>query len=63
MSLEERASKALMLIHAYGQEDGTAHARWVIDQIARALLGPEYETWIEAWEEDGKYYWDVGIAP
>lgn len=36
--------------------DGAHHKQWVVDQMARALMGDAYD----AWKPDG---WDVGIAP
>lgn len=74
MSLEERASTALMMISTFGQIDGEHHKMWVIDQVARALLEEHYADWIAGWEacdpedctskERGHCYeWDEGIAP
>jgi hypothetical protein len=57
-SLEERIKNAMDVINSYGYIDGAHHKQWIIDQIARSLLGPcDYEAW--AAEEE----WDVGIAP
>jgi hypothetical protein len=62
---------ALEVIERFGGIDGSHHKQWVIDQIARALLGDKYEEWTK--EMRGKYdpkteefeyeEWDVGIPP
>ena len=58
---------ALNCILSYGQIDGGHHKAWVIDQVARALLGDEYDAWVAAMKygEDGPetYEWNEGIAP
>jgi hypothetical protein len=62
-----KVDKALGLIECYGQVDGDHHKAWVIDQIARVLLGDDYDTWVKAQEagEDGPetYPYETGIAP
>lgn len=59
--------KALNLIERYGGIDGDHHKTWVIDQVARALLGDRYEAWVvemKAGDEGpNTYEWNVGIAP
>lgn len=59
--------KALNLIERYGGIDGEHHKTWVIDQVARALLGDRYDAWVVEMKtgSDGSdtYGWDVGIAP
>ena len=61
------AESAMRFIEQYGGIDGEHHKTWVIDQVARALLGDGYEDWVAEWEsgQDGPdtYAWDVGIAP
>lgn len=67
--LSRRIAEALNLAESFGQIDGAArHATWVIDQMVRALLGGEYDAWVEAYEErdengEAAYMWDEGIAP
>lgn len=61
-------NKALQLASDYGQVDGGHHKMWVIDQMVRALLGVEYDQWVEAYKEfdeegEPRYFWDEGIAP
>lgn len=61
-TLAARVDEAMGLISRYGYIDGAHHKQWVLDQVARALLGPEaYERWAEADEDGGE--WDTGIAP
>lgn len=64
--LNDRISKALDLAEA-GSFDGAHHKMWVIDQMVRALTGPNYDKWVEDFcaGEDGPetYEWDEGIAP
>lgn len=64
---DQRVSDALAIARAYGQDDGSHHKAWVIDQVVRALTGDGYETWIRDYRagEDGPetYEWDEGIAP
>lgn len=66
-SLADRATTALRYAFSYGQIDGDHHKAWVIDQIVRALTGPDYDAAITSWSdgEDGPetYYWGEGIAP
>lgn len=61
------AESAMRFIEQYGGIGGEHHKAWVIDQVARALLGDGYEDWVAEWEsgQDGPdtYAWDVGIAP
>lgn len=63
----ERIRMALQVAREYGLIDGEHHKAWVIDQMVRALLGPEYSKWV-AGTRDGEegpftYEWDMGIAP
>lgn len=64
---EERAAVALSLAIRYGGIDGAHHKDWVIDQMVRALAGPDYETFVDRAcdGEDGPetYTWEEGIAP
>jgi hypothetical protein len=63
----ERCDAALEIALQYGQIDGAHHKAWVIDQMCRALLGTEYDQWVEQGRmgTDGPetYDWDVGIPP
>ena len=63
---EERIALALVAARD-GGIDGAHHKMWVIDQMVRALTGPNYERWVRAYcdGEDGPdtYEWDTGIAP
>lgn len=64
MRAEERIAAALNTAHVYGQDDGSHHKAWCIDQMVRALTGPDYEEWIAAYRygDDGPetYSWDEG---
>ena len=61
--MEKSIEDALDLAWEYGQIDGGHHKMWVIDQMVRVLLGDGYEKWVEEYEGDDEYEWDVGIAP
>jgi hypothetical protein len=67
MTSETPVAAALEIIERYGGIDGEHHKMWVIDQIARALLGDAYPQWVVDMKagEDGPntYDWDEGIAP
>lgn len=63
MDDNKRILAALELLHRYSQIDGDHHKAWVIDQVARCLLGENYDAWVEEYEEGGEYEWSVGIAP
>lgn len=58
---------ALELINNYAFIDGAHHKQWLLDQIARKILGDGYEDWRKTWlEQDGSWttdHWDEGIAP
>jgi len=59
---------ALEVIERFGGIDGEHHKQWVIDQVARALLGGRYEDWVREMngpDENGETYepWNIGIAP
>jgi hypothetical protein len=43
---------ALTFIEAYGQIDGSHHKTWVLDQVARILLGTKVIVEEERWEND-----------
>jgi len=59
---EARESQIFLLLCGYGQTDGAHHKAWVIDQIARTLLGDDYDKWIAKMTADG-LSWDTGIVP
>lgn len=65
--LQDRIDAALDTAFHYGQTDGAHHKAWVIDQMVAALMGPDYQRWVEDYRdgEDGPntYEWDEGIAP
>lgn len=54
--------KRALQIADWGQLDGGHHKTWVIDQICRALLGDQYQAWVDEYNTDGNE-WDVGIPP
>lgn len=59
--LQNRISNAVEVIGEFGTFDGEHHKQWVLDQVARHLLGDEYDKWAAPVDEDD--HWDVGIAP
>lgn len=64
---EQKIAAALEFIERYGGIDGDHHKTWVIDQVARSLLGDAYPQWVIDMKdgEDGPdtYNWDEGIPP
>jgi len=55
---------ALDLIEQYGSIDGGHHKQWLLDQVVRALLGPDYDDWLAEMNADPDYDpWDHGIPP
>ena len=65
--LEERCTEALIIVMRFGGIDGVHHKTWVIDQMVRALLGDQYETWVRehnaGYDGPDTYAWEEGIAP
>lgn len=66
--MNERIKVALEIARRYAEVDGAYHKAWVIDQMARALLGctgsfvsEEYRRFVQAARAEGE--WDTGIAP
>lgn len=53
---------AMDMIDCYGGIDGADHKQWVLDRVARLLLGRHYNVWCAERAADG-YDWDCGIAP
>lgn len=57
------------MIEEYGTTEGEHHKTWLIDQIARNLLGPLYEDWRRQFIEDdgddemGWDRWSEGTPP
>jgi hypothetical protein len=55
--LENKIKSALEIMYRYALIDGEHHKMWVIDQVARKLLGNfDYKIWAD---KD----WETGIAP
>lgn len=66
MSATQKIKKAMDLIESYGQIDGAHHKDWVLDQVARVLMGDGYDAWVARMKvaDDGvEYDYSVGIAP
>ena len=65
--LQQRMNEATGIIAKYGSIDGVHHKKWVIDAVARCLLGNEYHAWVADIKngEDGPdtYPYDEGISP
>jgi hypothetical protein len=66
---EDKITDALELLGRYGGIDGDHHKAWVLDQIARILIGDldAYNAWVVDMKNglDGPdtYGYDEGIAP
>jgi len=67
LPLDKRIEQALDVARRYGGIDGDHHKAWVIDQMVRALTGPDYVQFVSdsCDGEDGPdtYSWDEGIPP
>ncbi len=65
--MQDRIEAALEVVEQYGGIDGAHHKTWVIDQMVRALCGPNYNAWVKHHKhgKDGPdtYEWDEGIPP
>jgi hypothetical protein len=61
--LEGRTERALKFVFLYGAIEGESHKTWVIDQVARCLHGNNYDAFVRQFEENGKYFWNTGVAP
>lgn len=57
--MTEAEKQAMKIIEQYGWIDGDHHKKWVLDQVARILLGDQYRDWRDKQGED----YDEGIAP
>lgn len=60
--LGERIQAAMGFLWEDGQVEGSHHRAWVIDQVARILLGDSYDMWVKAYRAD-EYEWDEGTPP
>ena len=64
---KRRVRAALAMAARYGGTDGEHHKTWVIDQMVRALTGPQYRRWVRSARDGDEgpdtYEWDEGIAP
>jgi rhodanese-related sulfurtransferase len=59
---ERHNGQVLYLLCNYGHFTATAHRTWLLDQIARELLGTGYDSWMECLEADG-LSWGTGEPP
>lgn len=63
---QERIEEALHRAHRFAGIDGSWHKDYCIDQMVRALTGPDYREWVKEYEdgEDGAktYTWGIGDA-
>lgn len=64
---DKRIALAKQILFQYSQIDGSHHKAWCLDQIARALCGPDFALFVQEYcdGEDGpdSYEWDEGCAP
>lgn len=58
-----RIDLACEIAYQHGGADGAHHKAWVIDQMVRTLLGPDYEAFVRDATNDGEEEWDTGVAP
>jgi len=61
--LTERIERAVGIAIECAGYDGGHHKQWVIDQMIRELLGDEYTSFAEGYQEGAEEPWDTGIAP
>lgn len=59
---------AMDVITSYGNIDGAHHKDWVIDQVARHLLGDKYDAWVISLRGDlvdgeYEYEYEEGTPP
>lgn len=50
---DESVARALSLLFAASQLDGSHHKAWVIDQVARELTGDNYENFVNTYRFEG----------
>lgn len=60
--IESRFARLIELL-TLGAGDGAHHKDWVLDQIARELLGPAYDNWAAVEEHGWSNVTDNAIAP
>ncbi len=53
MTSDERIKEALEIAFRHGGTDGEHHKQWVIDQMVRALTGPDYSEWVRKRRDAG----------
>ena len=56
-----KADWVMYFISSYGQEDGSHHKGWVLDQVARILKGSEIEIRKASWD-NGESEYHVNIV-
>ena len=65
--MRESLVEAMNLITDCGQIDGNHHKLYILDQIARKVMGNDYDEWVKRMKngEDGPetYWYDEGVAP
>lgn len=61
--MKDTINSVIDLAYQYAQIDGSHHKMWTIDQMLRKLLGNNYEHFVNEYENNGEYTWDIGIAP
>lgn len=63
----ERRDEAIELLEENEKCVGVCEKAWLIDRLARTLLGDEYEQWVEAYEKNGRDFpirrWLTGTKP
>lgn len=57
-----KADWAMYFIENYAHIDGSHHKQWVLDQVARVLLGAEPVVKLARWES-GAYEYRVSLGP
>lgn len=61
--LEKQIAHALHIAESYGTVSGAHHKMWVIDQMVRALTGPDYDEWVEGYDFEMTDFWSRGVHP
>ncbi len=65
--IKTQNGRIMSLIAKYGQIPGDHHKAWVLDQIARIIMGVNYDDWVANMrggkEGDEMYDYEIGIAP
>lgn len=63
----QRVQHALTIAYSCGQVYKNEQKAWVIDQMVRALTGPDYDKWVREFNEptngDPSNLWETGVAP